>query len=361
MSNNTQVFERIADEIKKIEDNNFKIYFFAFDTEGVPSGCLSYIYKLAKILHDANYNVNILGGKQGETVGAAKWLGEEYTELNHSELLEVSPSDILFIPEILVNYKMSGDDEAILKKLPCKKILIFQNTDWLIEQIPIDSQLGDYGVMDAIVNTKENEKTLNTLFPYVKTTVIDPFIDIMFGDTITPKDMVVNIVTNRYLVSDKIAKMFFWTFPSFRWVSFKTVNDYRQQEFASELRDAEITIWVDESANFGYSAIEAMKSGSLVIAKVPDKDLDWMLKDGKLVSSCIWFNDYSELPHKIATAVRSVITNSVPVEIKEEAKTVYDRYNKDNTKKELLSYVTTTINKRKAEMEELSKYIKTEE
>ena len=104
--------------------------------------------------------------KAEEFVGVGEWLGEEYSSLRHSDInkeeVSVSPSDILFIPDIFSNVM-----EAT-KELPCKRIAIVQNTDFITEIIPLGKQWGDFGILEAIVNTKEQEKNIKRLFSISK-------------------------------------------------------------------------------------------------------------------------------------------------------------------------------------------------
>ena len=99
------VIQRIEAEIAKIDNKESNIFFFVLDTKGNPSGSLEYIYKLAMILKENEYNVTMLYQKEEneEFVGVEEWLGTKYSELEHydiaSDEVSVSPSDILFIPE----------------------------------------------------------------------------------------------------------------------------------------------------------------------------------------------------------------------------------------------------------------------
>ena len=50
------VIQRIEAEIAKIDNKDSNIFFFVLDTKGNPSGSLEYIYKLAMILKENEYN-----------------------------------------------------------------------------------------------------------------------------------------------------------------------------------------------------------------------------------------------------------------------------------------------------------------
>ena len=354
-----KALKRVQAEIKKIEKKENNVFFFILDTKGNPSGSLEYIYKLAMIAKNDGYKVAMLyqsADKDDKFVGVKDWLGEDYANIPHYDIanddVEITPSDILFIPEIFANVMNQT------KKLPCKRIAILQNYDYLVEQMPFAAQWGDFGILDAITNTEHNAELLKDIFPYVKTKVITPYIDKMFGTTIKPKKMIVNVVASDQEDINRIIKPFYWKYPSFKWVSFRDLRGFSKEQFAESLRDAAITIWVDDKTSFGYSALEAMKSGSIVIAKIPEEPLKWMNEDsedkvGKLRNCCIWFDDFHEVQRAIASVVRSWITDKVPSTLFDEAKKVNELYPFETTQKEFSEYLNGIIENRKKEMEQL--------
>lgn len=359
-----KALKRIEQEIEKIDKKENRIFFFVLDTKGNPSGSLEYIYDLAMIAKNDGYNVGMLYqniDKNDTFVGVKDWMGDDYASLPHYDIstedVEISPSDVLFIPEIFANVMNQT------KKLPCKRIAVLQNYDYIVEQTPFAAQWGDFGILDAITNTTRNEELLKSIFPYVRTKVIDPYIDKIFGNTNEPKKMIVNIVASDQSDINRIIKPFYWKYPSFKWVSFRDLRGFPKNRFAEQLREAAVTIWIDDKTSFGYSAIEAMKSGSIVIAKVPDEPLKWMdgdNGDGKkamLRNCCIWFDDYHQVHRAIASAVRSWITDKVPEVILEEAKKVGELYPFETTQKEFVNYLNGVVDNRKKEMVQLTEAV----
>ena len=352
-----KVIENIQKEITKINKKENRIYFFVIDSKGVPSGSLEYIYNLALILKNEGYDVNMLHTEE-EFVGVGAWLGDEYTSLPHFNVnkgeVGTSPSDVLFIPEI---YSQVMNQT---RNLPCKRVIILQNYDYVVEQMPYVAQFGDFGILEGITNSDYQAAELNESFPYMKLKKVRPFISKIFGSTIAPKKMVINVISKDQSDIKRIVKPFYWKYPFFKWVSFKELRNLSKEEFAKELREGAITIVVDESASFMYSAIEAMKSGSITMVKVPTTTVDWANGE-ELPNCCVWFNDYDTLHKQIASVVRSWITDKVPTVLAEEAKKVYEEFTEDNTKADILAYVTDILDKRKKEMEELITQIKAKE
>jgi hypothetical protein len=100
-----------------------------------------------------------------------------------------------------------------------------------------------------------------------------------------------------------------------------------------------------------------MKSGSITMVKMPKTTVDWASGD-ELPNCCVWFDDYDTLHKQIASVVRSWITDKVPTVLAENAKKVVDEYNEDRTKKEFMEYLTSVLDRRKKEMEELMTAVK---
>ena len=328
-----KVIENIEKEISKIDKKENRIFFFVIDTKGVPSGSLEYIYNLALILKEEGYNVSMLHTEE-EFVGVGAWLDERYANLPHYNVnkgeVGTSPSDLLFIPEI---YSQVMNQT---KQLPCKRVAILQNYNYLVEQMPYVAQWGDFGIMEGITNSDYQAAELNESFPYVKLRKVTPFISKLFGKTNEPRKMIVNIVSKDQSNVKKIVKPFYWKYPMFKWVSFKELRNLSKEDFAKALRE-----------------------GAITMCKVPETELDWAAsEDGTLPNCCVWFNDYSTLHKQLASVVRSWIMDKVPAVLEEEGEKVLEKYSYDKTKGELLAYVNDTLGKRKKEMEELIIQIK---
>ena len=354
---NLNVIENINNEIAKIDKKESKIYFFVIDTKGVPSGSLEYIYNLAVFAKEEGYDVVMLH-TEDEFVGVGGWLGEKYSTLPHVNVnngdVGTSPSDVLFIPEI---YSQVMNQT---KGLPCKRVVILQNYDYVVEQMPYAAQWGDFGIMEGITNSDYQAAELNESFPYVKLNKVTPFISKIFGSTSAPKKMEINIIAKDQSDIKKVVKPFYWKYPTMRWVSFIDLRDKPKDKFAEQLRDAAITIVVDEDASFMYSALEAMKSGSITMVKVPRTEVDWASGD-ELPNCCVWFDNYDTLHKQIASVVRSWVTDKVPPVLAEEAKKITSEYTEERAKKEFIEYLTSVLDRRKKEMEELLIQVKKQE
>lgn len=348
---------RIEEEIARIDKKECRLFFYVLDTEGYASGSLAYEYQLAKIAQDAGYEVAMIyqtEEKGDEFVGVGGWLGETYAQLPHYDVrkedIDIRASDVMFIPEIFAQVMNQT------KKLPCKRIAIMQNFDYILSQTPFSAQWGDYGMLDAITNTEENKQLLQGVFPYVKTTVIDPYIDKMFGVTKKPKKCVVNVIARNPDDVTRLVKPFYWKYPLMKWLSFADLRGMNKEKFSDALREGFLTIWIDRESSFGYSAIEAMKCGNVVFAIMPDNQKKWMFDaEGKLNNSCIWFDNINQMHDKIAALVRAFVTDSIPDSVYAGQEEVKKMYSEEATKKQFLNYLKEVFKERKNVLLELKK------
>lgn len=348
-NNQTAVIERLENELEKINNNDFKVCFFILDSKGNPSGSLSYIYETAYQLKEMGYNVQMLH-QEKEFVGVGEWLGEKYSSLPHynieTDKVTMSPADFLFIPEIFSNVMTQT------KKMPCKRVALLQNFNYLTEFIPVGVTWDDLGIYDVITTTSEQEKMIKEVFPHIRTNIVRPSIAPCFRDSNEPKKLIINIVSKNQSDINKIVKPFYWKVPIYKWVSFRELRGLSREEFANALREAAITIWVDTDTNFGYTPIEAMKSGNIVIGKVPEIIPEWMTDGDQFKDNGLWFNDMRDVHRLIASVVKAWIYDEVPETIYKNIKEMKPMYSVENQINDIKKvYVDGLFVQRKKELE----------
>ena len=351
MSKNKEVLERVDKEIKKLDDKSFSIFFFIIDSKGTPSGSMSYIYEMALTLKKLGYDVKMLH-QEKEFIGVGEWLGEEYAEIPHVNIdegnLAVSTSDFLFIPEVFPSIMQHT------KKLPCKRIGLMQNFNYLTEFTPFSATWANYGIQDAVCSSDMEANMLKGVFPFVKSKTISPKIAPYFRNGIEPKKLIINVVTKDQSYVNRIVKPFYWKYPIFKWVTFRDLRGFPREQYADMLREGFATVWIDNDAQFGYSPLEAMRSGNIVIGKIPELIPEWMLTgDGKsLRNNGIWFDDMRDIHKIIYSVVRSWINNDVPTELLKEMEETNKLYShtvyEENVKEMMESYISN----RKKEFED---------
>jgi hypothetical protein len=307
---------RIVNEnIAKLTNKEYTLYFYVLDTKGNPSPSLEYIYQTAYVLSQRGHKVVMLH-QEKDFVGVENWLGTEYAALPHMNVdtdnVEVSPSDFLFIPEIFANVMMQT------KKLSCKRVIIVQNYANVTEFMPVSHTMETLGIIDAVVTSRFQEEKIKSYFPYLRTQIVHPSVKNVFrNNTDSPRKLIINLITKDQTDANRIVKPFYWKNPIYRWVTFRDLRGLSKDVTAEALRDGAITIWADDNTDFGTSLIEAVKCGGIVLAKIPNNIMDWMKDGDNLTNSVVWFNDIDDVSNMIPSIIRSWTTDTVPTEIYE--------------------------------------------
>ena len=357
-----KVIERINTNIDKIQSKDFNVYFYVLDTKGNPSGSLEYLYNTALMLSGMGYNVTMLHSEE-EFIGVGEWLGEKYASLKHAnvetENVEIGPSDFLFIPEIFSTTVMPQT-----KNLPCKRVLIVQNYNYLSEFMPIGTTPQDYGVNEIITTTNVQKKIINEYFPGIRVSVVEPSIDPMFRDTEKPRKLIVNVVSKNQSDIKRIILPFYWKYPVYKFVSFRDLRGLSQDTFCEALREAAITIVFDDKSNFMYSALESMRCGSITLTKIPDTMADWMTVgegvETTINDSCLWFDNVDMVPDMLASIIRSWTLDKITDEFYQLQHEMDDKYTRENMEKEIKNVYCGMFNERVDEMKSVLRQINKE-
>ena len=114
---------RIVDEnIARLSDKNFNLYFFVLDTKGNPSSALEYIYQTALVLNKKGYKVTMLH-QENDFVGVGDWLGEEYANLPHANIekdnVEIRPSGFSFYSGNICKCDASNEKTSLQESYYC--------------------------------------------------------------------------------------------------------------------------------------------------------------------------------------------------------------------------------------------------
>jgi len=362
MKEDTKILARVNGELKKLKNNDFTLYFFVVDCKNVPNGSMQYIYHLAKTLSDMKYNVKMIYQLENEYtkkeldelnrkekviderrlfVGVGEWLGKEYMELEHINISKtewtVSPSDFLFIPEVFSSLMK----QTYQYKAPCKRIIILTNYNYVTEFIPFNDEWGTYGIRDVITTTEMQGGLAKSVFPYISTKVLNPYIEECFRKPVKPKKLIVNIVSKRTQDVNKIIKEFYWKYPKYKFIAFRDLRGYPQNVFSDYLKESAITVWIDSETPFGYSALEAIRCNNIVVGKVPENMPEWMDGCG------VWTYDINAIPDLLVQVISSWMKGQVPQTIYDAMDNVNKRYSKTewnaNVKRLIEDYVNSRI------------------
>ena len=351
----------IEDNIKAIKNKDCNIFFFILDTKGNPSGSLEYIYETAYTLREKGYNACMLHQEKEEFIGVSDWMGERYSDIPHfnveTDKVDLRPCDFLIIPDIFASIM------AQVKTAPCKKVLLVQNYNHLSEFMPFGVTPDILNVTDIITTTNTQATILKKWFPRMNIHIVSPHIKNVFRDNKKLKNLKVNIIGKNPSDVTRIVKTFHWEYPIFKWVSFCDLRGMSQEALSEALQDGVCTVWVDEDTNFGYSALQALKCGSMVVAKLPKTLPDWVMEDkenGKeLTKSCVWFDHLDEVPKLVASIVNFWINDEVPEVLTKNIHGLDDLYTKEKHSNEVENvYVEKFINNKLSEFEKTLDFVK---
>ena len=365
MQVNKQQFEEQIQQgkktVEKLENKDFTLYFFTLDTKGNPTAGIANIYEHVKLLNELGYKAAILhekndyklrGDQNGQ--GIADWLGELYAELPHVSIekqeLNISPADFIIIPEIFSNIM----DQV--KGFPCKKIVLSQSYDYLLELLPIGKRWNsDFGFNDVITTSEKQATYLKSLFPSINTHVVPVSIPSYFKPSDKPKQPIISLVTRNQGDAAKIAKTFYLQYPIYKWVTFKELRGLPRKQFAAELAKSCLAVWVDDQSGFGTFPIEAMECNTPIIGKIPNLIPEWMeAKDeqGNLIikNNGVWTNTTLNLAELVATYMKLWFEDSVPTELMNGIKESQGQYTETKQKETLENVYTKLFEDRKQEL-----------
>ena len=352
---------QLKDVIGKLENKNFRMYFFTLDTKGNPTAGIANIYEHVKLLNELGYDAAILHEKNDYKLrgdengfGIADWLGEEYTNLPHVSIegqeLMISPSDFIIIPEIFSNIM----DQV--KGFPCKKIVLSQSYDYLLELLPVGKRWDfDYGFNDVITTSKKQANYVKSLFPSIMTHVVPVSIPEYFKATGKPKTPVVAILTRNAGDAAKLAKAFYLQFPIYKWVTFKELRGLSREKFATELEKCCLAVWIDDQSGFGTFPLEAIECNTPVIGKMPNMIPEWMESvdsNGEVTvkNNGVWTNTTLNMPELIATYLKIWLEDSVPSDLLDAMADSRGQYTTENQKQSISDVYGAIIENRTSEL-----------
>lgn len=371
MATTNEVIKRIENEISKLQNKDFTFYFFTVDSKNVPSGSVVYSYELALSLKKLGYKVTMLYQLENEInprhkmkliekgtydpmadnvfCGVGEWMGQEYAELPHLNIAKkgawaVAPSDFLFIPEAFASLM----SQTYIYKIPCQRYVLLYNFDYVTDMIPFGASWINFGIRDCIATTDLQARLIQDVMPYVRTKVLNPYIPEYFRKPVTPKKLIVNVISKRQSDVKKLMKTFYWKYPVYKFIAFKDLRGMAREHYADALKEGAITVWIDTETPFGFGALEAMRCNNIVIGKIPENTQEWMVNENdELLNNIIWFDSMTDVPDILADVVASWMQDEIPQLILDEMEKTNTHYTKkawdENVEKLITDIVSTRI------------------
>lgn len=292
--------ELIDAAIKKIEKNEFNIYFYSPPMNS-PSGGMGVLLRLANTLNKEGYNVKIIYEPQVDQAASIEeynktkkkrniyskfnpsWLDFDTSELKFQplgdqeikfsdgeeikcEALNLNVEDFLIIPEGFSN---------IMEKVaqtPCKKIVLAQSWAYVLGALKMGQKWQHFGITDVISVSDTITKYLDTIMPGLKIKILHQGInrDVFHApEKISDKYPMIAFTASRgpetRFKAQNIIKTFYQLHPHYKWFRFTELRDMNREEFAERLRNSALAMYLDDIAGFGTFPLEAMASNTHVI------------------------------------------------------------------------------------------------
>jgi biopolymer transport protein ExbD len=304
---NTEQIEKLERSINNMKEKKSRIYFITQDTKGNAKASVRYIYQMAMALKKDGYNSIILHEKP-EYYGVSEWLDEEFMTLEHRAIegtsLEVSPDDLIIIPEI---YGFIMDQ---ITKLPCGKIVLSQAFDHVFETLQPGQTWAQLGFYKCITTSNKQKELIESVMRNVSVEVVEPSISDVFVKNNFPPKTIVNIHTRDHRDTTNLIKTFYSKFPQYRWITFRDLRGLSEVEFAEAMKDSFISIWIDQTSSFGTFPLESMKMGIPVLGLVPDNIPTWMNEDNGL-----WVNNKTIIVDVLSDFIQNWLEDNLNPEL----------------------------------------------
>lgn len=301
---------RIAKLEKSVENlinKKVKIYLFVQDTKGNAKAGIKYIYDIGLTLLKNGYNPIMLHEKN-DYVGVADWLGTEYMEIPHKSIdgqnLEISPEDFLLIPEIY------GFIMEQVKDLPCAKIVICQAYDHMLETLQPGFGWANYGFLKCITTSSFQKEHIQSIMKNVTFDVLEPYISDKFQKTNKTQQPFIAVHSRDPRKTINLIKTFYLKYPQYRWITFKDMRGLSEFEFANNLQNCFLSVWIDETSGYGTFPLESMKSGVPCIGKIPSLFPDWMTEENG-----IWLVEETKLVDYVGDFIQSWLEDNIKSEL----------------------------------------------
>jgi biopolymer transport protein ExbD len=304
---NTEQIEKLERSINNMKEKKARIYFIVQDTKGNAKASIRYIYQMAMALKKDGYN-SIMLHEKPEYHGVSDWLSEEYMTIEHRAIegtsLEVSPEDLIIIPEI---YGFIMDQ---ITKLPCGKIVLSQAFDHIFETLQPGQTWSQLGFYKCITTSNKQKELIESVMRNISVDVIEPSISNEFTKNQYPPKTIVNIHTRDHRDTTNLIKTFYAKFPQYRWITFRDLRGLSEVEFAEAMKDSFISIWIDQTSSFGTFPLESMKMGIPVLGLVPDVVPSWMNEDNGL-----WVNNKTIIVDVLSDFIQNWLEDNLNPEL----------------------------------------------
>ena len=347
--------QRLQQVLDKLNNRDFTVFFFVPDTQDVPSGAIIEMHQHALALQSAGYRVQMLTEGFGKGKAAYKpprFLDPELQALPHSpadSAVQLSATDFLVVPDFYSALLLQTQKAAVCR------IVFAQTYDYVSRGLVGGHTWRSHGV-EYVMATSDKLKAFieewhgKNLYDIQVTNPGVP--DYFKGATV--RQPYVAIHCRNEADAERISKLFYLKYPHLAWISFRDLHGLSRKEYAGVLAKAACCVWVDRIAGFGQTPIEAMASGTPVIAMAPDVIPEYMVEH-----TGIWTQDFYQLPELVGKFMEHWLVRGVPPKLQEGMAAMAANYSTENTAAQTVASYEFIVDERKHQFTlYLDKFIK---
>lgn len=359
------------ENVKRVENNEINYYFVTFNPTNKPNGSTLYIYNVAQTMSEMGLNVHMT---YDQTNPIPSWLSNEHKSLKHSKWsnISVNPSDVVFIPEVLVT-PFFKDLEQAKKKANFEVVVISQSYNQIFYTLDIGMSWGIYGVKNVITTSEKQKNNILRFMPRLNVQVINPLIPDTFCKNDKPSLPEIAILSRDVKDAQVLIKKFYMLNPHYKWVNFNILDNIDPVSFSEDLKRYMLSIWIDYDSSFGTFPIESIKCGIPVMALLPENVPDWAevektTEDGEkymsLEESVLWYTDKDSLVVAIGGYLNKEMSDTVNPVLYENMEKLASKFTKEKfieqveqinpaIKESRLTFLNNIINKHQPKLEKV--------
>ena len=319
-----EILLNIDSSINKIKNKEHKVVFMAPDTKGNARASISNMYRQAMTLQELGYNAAILLEKK-DSIKPSTWLGSEYDSLTHYSIEEnnmvMGGHDFIVVPEVF------GNVLEQIENLPMEKILFVQSFEYLLDSYAPGKSFMDNKVVNCLTTTENIGNMISEIFPGVNIKTIPLGISDNFKPTEDLTKPVVAIHCRDARKAAKIIKTFYLKYPIYRFISFRDMHTMTEKNFATNLKECCLSVWIDDESSFGTFPVESMKCNVPVVGKIPNLIPEWMTDNNG-----IWVYDENQIVDLISAYIKNWLEDNIPENLQTVSNNVVNSYTMTNFK-----------------------------
>lgn len=348
--------EKLNEILNDIRNNNFNVYLYVPSIpENVYSMAVEEIYNICFFLRKNNINAFLITGEDEKEpeYKIPSYLSDELKNVPHlspkKDNINVSPTDVLIVPEFFVNVMHQISDA----KIQCEKIVLCQSQTYMLDSLPPNHTWAAWGFNTVLTTSQELKDFIqrNSRVSYNIETYKIGIPDYFKPNKI--KKPIIMYFSRTDSDIKKVSKMFFMKYPELSWVLFERMQGAEafisRKELADKMGEIPFLLWLDRDSGFGTLPLEAMKSGAVVIGLVSDLQKPYMKAD----DTAIWSDSLEVIAEQLGVVVKEWMVDNVPEIVYENMQKISSEYTVENHEKTLIEAFSNINENRKKLIEQL--------